>query len=337
MLEIAQVVRSDAFAGVERYVCLVSNALSERGHHVNVVGGEPERMRHELRDEIDHAAADSTSRVFRALVRRRRVDVVHVHMTAAELAAVAARPWHRAPLVSTRHFPDRRGRRLPWLVSRVLRRALAEQIAISGYVAGMIGEPSVLIYNGVPERDPVPLEAPMLLMMQRLEPEKDPALGLRAWAESGLANSGWRLTVAGDGQLQGALCSLAKELGVSSSVSFLGRVTKTDALLETSSILLAAAPAEPFGLTVVEAMAHGVPVVAANGGAHRETVGGEGLLFAPGDAAAASEHLVALAKDPMRRRAEGERLRRRQQSLFSLDRHVDALEGVYSAVVRTQH
>lgn len=335
-LQIAHVVRSDAFAGVERYVCVVSNALSERGHHLSVIGGEPQRMRHELRGEIEHTVASSTSRLFRALVRHRHVDLVHVHMTAAEMAGVASLPWHRAPVVSTRHFPDRRGRRLPRLVSHLIRRGLAEQIAISQYVAEMIDEPSVLIYNGVPERRPASLNAPVLLMMHRLEPEKEPDVGLRAWAESGLAKYGWRLTIAGEGRLEGALRSLAEELGVCSSVSFLGRVAETDELLGAASMLLAAAPAEPFGLAVVEAMAQGVPVVAANGGAHPETVG-EGLLFVPGDVAEASKHLIALAKDPVSRRAEGERLRRRQQELFSLERHVDSLEGVYSAVIQRRH
>jgi glycosyltransferase involved in cell wall biosynthesis len=332
-LEIAHVVRSNTFAGVERYVCVVSNALSERGHRVCVVGGDPDRMRDEIHEEVDHVPARSTPQAFRALVGKGRVALVHAHMTAAEAAAVAARPWNRAPLVSTRHFPDRRGRRIPMPLNGLIRRCLTEQIAISDFVARGIGEQSVLIHNGVSHRSSAALHAPTVLMMQRLEPEKEPEVGLRAWAQSGLAARGWRLTIAGGGRLLPSLRSLAEELRVQDSVQFLGQVTETDSLLKSSSIFLAPAPAEPFGLAVVEAMAHGIPVVAAAGGAHPETVGVDGLLFPAGDVGAAAGRLFALAEDRAARLAEGERLRLRQQQQFSLDRHVDALEGLYSSLL----
>jgi glycosyltransferase involved in cell wall biosynthesis len=335
-LEIAHVVRSDAFAGVERYVCVVSNALADRGHRVAVVGGDPERMRHELRETVEHAPASSTPRVFRALAAKGRLAIVHAHMTAAETAALAARPWNRAPVVSTRHFPDRRGRRIPAALSGLIRRRLAKQIAISRFVAGGIGEPSVLLPNGVPHRSPAALESPTVLMMQRLEPEKEPELGLRAWARSGLAAQGWQLAIAGDGRLMSSVRSLAAELDVGDSVQLLGSVTDTDSVLGSASIFLAPAPAEPFGLAVVEAMARGIPVVAAEGGAHLETLGASGFLFPPGDVAGAAECLIALAEDRSARLAEGERLRRRQQQLFSLDRHVDALEDLYASALGGQ-
>lgn len=332
-LEIAHVVSGATFAGVERYVCTIANALSARGHHVRVVGGDS-RMRQELGAEIAHAAAPSTFAVFSELRSGSRPRLVHAHMTAAEAAAVAALPRHQAPIVATRHFPDRRGRRLPKPLARLIANRLAEQVAISQFVVQGIAEPCVLIHNGVAERARAALENPHVLIMQRLDPEKEPALGIRAWARSGLARKGWRLTVAGEGRLSARLRSLAEELGVSESISFRGWTADTDALLEASSMFLAPPPAEPFGLAVVEAMAHGVPVVAADGGAHPETLGYEGFLFPPGDVAAASARLVALAEDPGLRRAEGDRLRLRQQELFSLDRHVDALEELYLSVLQ---
>ena len=66
-LEITQVVRGDTFAGVERYVCAVANALAERGHQVKVVGGDS-RMGGELHNDVSHARADSFFRVFTTLL-----------------------------------------------------------------------------------------------------------------------------------------------------------------------------------------------------------------------------------------------------------------------------
>ena len=53
-LSVVQVVRSDAFAGVERYICQVANELVRRGHHVVAIGGDPGRMRTELRPKVAH-------------------------------------------------------------------------------------------------------------------------------------------------------------------------------------------------------------------------------------------------------------------------------------------
>jgi glycosyltransferase involved in cell wall biosynthesis len=174
-------------------------------------------------------------------------------------------------------------------------------------------------------------------MLQRLDSEKAPAVGIRAWAASGLSTRGWRLVVAGSGSLRAELEELADELGCSGSVEFAGQVTETDALLASSSILLAPPPLEPFGLSVVEAMSHGLAIVAAAGGAHVETVGSAGLLFPPGDAEAAARALIRLADDPGELRSIGAALRYRQQERYSLSLHVDRLEALYRSVAADGH
>jgi glycosyltransferase involved in cell wall biosynthesis len=83
-------------------------------------------------------------------------------------------------------------------------------------------------------------------------------------------------------------------------------------------------------------MAASVPVVACAAGGHLETVGppAEAATFPAGDAAAAAAHLVRLADKPDARRAEGARLRARQQRIFSLDRHIAALDELYRSLIR---
>jgi glycosyltransferase involved in cell wall biosynthesis len=237
-------------------------------------------------------------------------------------------------VVATRHFPGGRGAGWPARVlAAVSARAVARDIAISRYVAAGVDAPSELLYNGVADQGQAPLTSPTVLMLQRLTPEKSPEVGLRAWAASGLARDGWRLVIAGSGSLAPSLTALADDLGVTRSVEFPGQLADTDAVIADSSILLATAPDEPFGLSVVEAMSHGLAVVAADGGAHVETVGDEGALFAPGDVDAAARALRSLAEDAATRSRMGDRLRRRQQRLFSLARHLDRLEEIYGQVV----
>jgi len=105
--------------------------------------------------------------------------------------------------------------------------------------------------------------------------------------------------------------------------------------LGRAGILLASAVAEPLGLSVLEAMAAGVPVVASASGGHIETIGAiEGApLFPPGDAPAAAAALRALRADSMRTRmsAEGRRV---VAERFTIERHVDCLLRQYAAARR---
>ena len=255
-------------------------------------------------------------------------------MTAAEAAAWLARPFQRAPIVATRHFPGGRGTgTVVRSLAHVVSRSVSRDIAISQFVAHGLPGPSVLLYNAVPDRSQADLEAPVVLMLNRLTEEKRPELGLRIWAASGIGKAGWRLVVAGTGDRRGSMTDLADALGVAESVDFVGQRSDTDRLIGESSVVLATAPEEPFGLSVVEAMAHGVPVVAADGGAHPETVGDPDLLFPPGDVDAGSRVLVRLSEDPVLRRQLGDRLRQRQQRMFSIRQHLEGLEALYGQVM----
>ena len=200
-------------------------------------------------------------------------------------------------------------------------------------MADSIPTPSVLIPNGVPDRPQAPLESPAVLMLQRLNSEKAPDVGIRAWSASGLGQP--RVATGGGRRrsLRGSLAQLAHDLGIGDSVEFLGQVTATDDLLAGASILLAPAPEEPFGLSVVEAMAHGIPVVAARGGGHLETVADSGVLFTADDPKAAGEALAALGASRAMRLRMGHDLRLRQQEMYGLSTHVDRLEDLYHDVV----
>jgi len=175
----------------------------------------------------------------------------------------------------------------------------------------------------------------VVLVAQRLDAEKDTATALLGWARSGLADEGWTLDVAGRGGEADYLADLASDLGVAASVRFLGHVDDLDRRMAEASMLVASAPAEPFGLSVVEAMASRLPVVVAAGGAHPELVGpvaGE-LLFTPRQANQLADRLVALAADAAHRAELGERLHARFEAEYTVERHVDRLEELYVRVV----
>lgn len=303
-MRILHVVHSAAFYGVERYVSTLSRAQAEMGNLVTVIGGEPSAMRASLVGcAVRWDRGDSAARMAASIIRWRGADVIHAHMTDAELTAVTlgAAFSPQACLVATRHFARHRGAsRLGAAVAPLIARGLDGQIAISRYVADRIEGDSVVIYPGVPTSIAGAVERqPVVLVAQRLEEEKATAVALDGFAVSGLASQGWRLKIAGDGSLRSELERRADRRGVSGSVDFLGRRDDIQQLMASSSILLAATPVEAFGLTVVEAMSAGLPVVAALAGGHLESLPAPGLDygFTPGDADAAGAALRTVASD----------------------------------------
>lgn len=329
---VVQLVRTDRFAGVERYVADTSTELARRGWTVTVLGGDPGRMRAQLPASVDHHPAGTIADMVRALRHLPRQDVVHAHMTEAELTAALLKRRLGGRLVVTRHFAAVRGSTLPGRLSRpVIARQADVQVAVSHFVAAHVEAATEVIHNGVvaSSRGPADREN-TVLVLQRLVPEKDTATALHAWARTGLARRDWRLIIHGRGRDEAALRCLATGLGIDASVDFAGFTDGPRAALARSGLLLATAPREPFGLAVVEAMAEATPVVAASGGAHPETLGEAGAYFEPGDADACAERLTRLAGSARERRAIGAALRDRQRAEFTITGHTDRLEDVYA-------
>lgn len=328
---VVHAVRSDAFAGVERYICDVANELSSRGWVVQVVGGAPERMRKELHGSVGFQEAATTREVAFALRRCRGAGLVHAHMTAAEAAAVVTRPLTRAKVVSTRHFAQRRGSSGPArMLAGGLARGLALELAISDFVARAVEREVPVLLNGV-RNEPLAEPSRRVLVMQRWESEKETATAIRAFRLSGLAEQGWTLRLAGRGKEETALRALVEELALTDAVD-MGFASDPAAVRAEGGIFLATAPSEPFGLSVVEAMAAGLPVLAADGGAHRETVGATGRYFPPGDAEQCAAELRHLAEDEQLRRTLGIEGQERQRQFLTVSAHVDQLQHWYGTL-----
>ena len=328
MPSVVHLVTTGNLAGVERYVCTTADETATRGWQVTVVGGSPERMRWALHPDVRWFPGATPAESLRSLARIGRQDICHAHMTVAEAIAVSTRPLHRAPIVSTRHFAAPRGSSrsgrfaAPWISMRLTR-----QIAISEYVARQLERPpDAVIRNGVP---PSPClwrpASRVVLVLQRLEAEKDTLTALRAWKASRLADEGWSMRVVGGGSERAALEAWTASARASEIV-FSGWTSRVSEELSAAGIFLAPAPGEPFGLGVVEAMAAGVPVVACGAGGHLETACRlpNAPVFPPHDTFAAAGALRSLLTEKSRA-ALSDAGRRLAEDEFTIARHVDQL------------
>ena len=335
MPSVVHLVVTKKFAGVERYVADIATELAGRGWDVAVIGGSSGQMPRVVGSGAVWMPGATPLEALRSLAKAGRRDVCHAHMTLAEATALVGRPVHRAPILSTRHFAERRGSsRVARAFSPLVRAGLSREVAASRFIAGELERPpDAVLPNGVP----IPsllwnAESRTVLVLQRLAPEKDTLTALRAWQAARLWDEGWSLRIVGDGSERSTLESWARRERLP-AVTFVGWLPDVSGELARAGLLLAPAPAEPFGLGVIEAMGAGVPVVAAAAGGHLETVGQltDASLFPPHDAEAAAVALRTLLPDETRR-AVSEAGRKLVAEQFSVKRHVDQLVGEYETV-----
>jgi len=117
------------------------------------------------------------------------------------------------------------------------------------------------------------------------------------------------------------------------AVGFLEGRTK-DAALDSADGFVLPSYVEGLPMAILEAMAHGLPVIATRVGAVPEAVtdGREGLLVEPGDVEALADRMLRLANDAALRRRMGEAARRRAEAEFSLDAMVARIVALYDGL-----
>jgi len=136
---------------------------------------------------------------------------------------------------------------------------------------------------------------------------------------------------------RGELVALARALGLEQRVGFVDFLPDTVPVYRALDVAVHASTSpEPFGLTIVEAMASGRPVVVSHAGGARELVrpGETALAVMPGDARGLSEQLLRLAGDPGLRAALGQAARAEALARFSRSSWGPRLLAAYAQAAR---
>ncbi len=324
--------------GVPEHVHNLAVQLNRWGHPTTVVTSDMGPYR-----DADFVRRVGTSRVIYAnggvsrvttgwrmqrrledVFREGRFDLVHVHGgLAPTLGLVAPRAAWRVgiPVVATFHswFPRSAGYRL---LRRPLQKMLdrhAATIAVSEPVVGAMSRYFharwEVIPNGVDTRCFWPngrrptdaiTDHPRLLFLGRIEPRNGLGTLLDAMPRILARYSGAVLTVAGDGPWRGYYERRARELGT--SVRFAGQVfADRPAYYGSADLYLCPTTIASFGVTLLEAMACGTPMIVSDNLGFRSVIdgGAEAVLVPKDDPAVWAETTVALLGDPERRVAMG--------------------------------
>lgn len=294
-------------------------------------------------------------------LRREGVRLVHTHnpgphLYGAVAAAIARGADRRAPrVVHTKHGRNAPRSRRKVLANRIASSLTDRLVAVSDDARAVALDVEridplkvVTILNGVdpdeyrPGGDPLsararlgaPLSGFHVGCVARLSPEKDHATLLAAFAAFRRARPDAHLTLIGDGALRAALEQEAAKLGLGGAVTFAGTRRDVPALLAGFDVFALASRTEGISLTLLEAAAAGLPLVATRVGGNAEVLcdGETGLLVPPGAPAALAGALAALASRPDRE-AMGRRGRARVVGLFGADRMARAYEALYAELL----
>jgi glycosyltransferase involved in cell wall biosynthesis len=159
----------------------------------------------------------------------------------------------------------------------------------------------------------LPADVPIVGIVGRLQPWKGQDRLLRAQLILGTRGQPMHTVIVG-GDSYGrspdyaaSLEPLARELGISDSVTMTGEVPDADPFLQRMDILVNASDPEPFGIVILEGMARGVAVVAVNSGGPAEFVedGVTGMLARSGEPEALADAIEPLLLSPAMRAQVG--------------------------------
>ena len=144
------------------------------------------------------------------------------------------------------------------------------------------------------------------------------------------------LLMVGEGPERASAQALARRLGVQDRVRFLGRQDHIEEFTGVADVFLLPSELESFGLSALEAMACGVPVVGSDAGGLPEVVkhAETGFLLPVGDIEGMAARTVEILEDEQHWRAMGDAARGRAEALFNADRVVSAYERFYEQVLR---
>jgi glycosyltransferase involved in cell wall biosynthesis len=251
-------------------------------------------------------------------------EIVHNHMYRAEVVGTRAalllgeKGCRRPAIISTVHSSrvrcseDRQTlRRLTPLMDRliVVSKAIDHKIREEGRAVAPIS----LIYNGVDlqrynhqqpcctlhEEYLIPADAQIVGVVARLEAEKGHRTLLEAWPLVLAEVPSARLLIIGEGSERDSLEAQVASLGIEDRVVFTGRREDVPAVTAALDVAVLPSYREAQGLSVLEAMALGRPVIASRVGGIPEMIedGVSGLLVEPHDCDALAAGIVRLLTD----------------------------------------
>ena len=288
----------------------------------------------------------------RRLLQRERIDIVHAYGFAPSLLAAFAVLGTRVTLISARvqmtGWYGPRQRLGNWLVSRRARYVVYNARAIwqgAPWEAALPPAKARVIPNPIGsnapssageaadlrERHGIPVEHCVVGMVANLREIKNPMMLVRVAEQVVRERDDVTFVFVGEGPLRAELEEAVQQRGLERQVRILGWVSPSGPAYRTLDIFVLTSLSEGSPLSVMEAMSHGLPVVATAVGGVPELVrqGENGILVESGDAQAMATAVLELAGDRELRSRLGASSRRIFDAEYSLASVVQRTQQLY--------
>ncbi len=278
------------------------------------------------------------------LLATRRFDVVHCHLFGANWIAKPLAALLRVPVIVAHDQCNDRlrhesapARWLDTLTNRLSTHICAVSRSTRDFLLTREGLPEArvsVVHNGVDLERFTPAKADahknaglLVIGVGRLHPQKNFALFLEVAAEVAARHPGVRFAIAGAGPEEAALKRQASAL----DVLFSGHVADMRGFYAAADVLLLTSRYEGTPLTVLEAMAVGVPVVASKVDGIEELIadGADGFLVAPDDRALFVDRVAELLAKPELRARFAAAAREKVEASFSARAMAAQVESIY--------
>ncbi|MFX0201998.1 MAG: glycosyltransferase family 4 protein, partial [Candidatus Hodarchaeota archaeon] len=292
-------------------------------------------------------------------IKENKVDIVHTSIRLADWYGRVSAKLAGVPLIfSTIHNTDywRRERRyfLYSMIDRLTMTFNTHIIALSNGIKKFLvrwqrvnpDKITVIPYgtdvkryiHSRPFRKPKDLpvlesDVPTIGVTARLAEQKGLHILLQAARYILETGRGVQLLIVGDGPLRGDLEKLAKKLEIDQHVIFTGFRSDIPTILPLLDVFVMSSIWEGLGLSAIEAMLAGKPVVASNVDGLSEVVLDQetGILVPPGEPKVLADAICTLLDSPEKRREMGEKGRQRAITHFTIDRMVRDYEEFYDS------
>ena len=295
----------------------------------------------------------------RRVIEATQPDVVHAHGSRAAAFARLADARAAQRVVYTLHgiHVGQAGtttRRAGFLaIERLLRPRTARFITVceadslKGQRMGVLDpKHTTTIHNGIDISEQAPPrgrfrreagvsdDAPLVLSVGRYHEQKDQGTLLHAWQRLTASHPDAVLALIGSGGLEVRLRSMARALGIATSVRLLPPRASLDDAYVDADVFVLSSRWEGLPYVILEAMSHGIPVASTDVDGIPEAVldGVTGLLVPPSQPAALSAALSRLLEDSQLRARLGAAGRVRVTQKFSLESMVDMVAALYREV-----
>jgi len=223
------------------------------------------------------------------------------------------------------------------LIEKVTRFSTSRYITVSKYLKNQLVKSGLpekkidVIYNGIDLVKPKARDHKRLILgsVGRLHPVKGYDSLIKAFAM--LDNKRLRLKIAGSGDELESLKSLARELDVNNRIEFVGFQTDVHKFLDTIDVYVQPSKSEGFGLSVIEAMSHCLPVVVTPAGSLIEIVSNSktGLVVSDFTPELLSKSIAKMVSNYELSKQMGENAQRFVEQNFDIEKWVRKTEKVY--------